>query len=101
MMKWSKLMMLSAVMCVCAITVLKTADAQDTELEESVWDKTKDVASDVWEGTKEVGADMWDGTKRVSSDIWEGTKVVGSDIKDGISDDEEMMSSQKNEASGG
>ena len=100
-MKWSKLMMLSAVICGCAITVLKTADAQDTELEESVWDKTKDVASDVWEGTKEVGADMWDGTKRVSSDIWEGTKVVGSDIKDGISDDEEMMSSQKNEASGG
>ena len=100
-MKWSKLMMLSAVMCVCAITVLKTADAQDVELEESVWDKTKDVASDVWEGTKEVGANVWDGAKKVSSDVWEGTKEVGSDIKDGISDDEDMMPPQKNEASGG
>ena len=58
--------------------------------EPTVWDKTKDVASDMWNGTKEVTSDVWDGTKEVSSDVWDGTKQVGSDIKDGLSDDKEV-----------
>lgn len=54
---------------------------------ESVWDKTKGVASDTWDGTKEVSGDVWDGTKKVTSDVWDGTKEVASDVKDGLTDD--------------
>lgn len=58
--------------------------------DETVWDKTKGVASDVWDGTKEVTSDVWDGTKEVSSDVWDGTKQVGADIKNGLSGDKEV-----------
>lgn len=56
----------------------------------TVWDKTKDVASDMWDGTKEVTSDVWDGTKEVTSDVWDGTKQVGADIKNGLSGDKEV-----------
>ena len=58
--------------------------------DETVWDKTKGVASDMWDGTKEVTSDVWDGTKEVTSDVWNGTKEVGSDIKEGLSGDQEV-----------
>ena len=63
--------------------------------DETVWDKTKGVASDMWSGTKEVTSDVWDGTKEVTSDVWDGTKQVGADIKDGLSGDEEVKTEPK------
>lgn len=66
------------------IVLAENTSSQDP----TVWDKTKDVASDVWDGTKEVTSDVWDGTKKVGSDVWAGTKEVGSDIKNGIKGDD-------------
>ena len=78
-----------------ALTLQTTlAFAQNTP-EPTVWDKTKDVASDVWDGTKEVTSDVWDGTKKVTSDVWDGTKEVGSDIKDAVTCDESKKDSPK------
>ena len=55
--------------------------------EDTMWQKTKGVASDTWDGTKKVTGDVWDGAKKVTGDVWDGTKNVAEDVKDGMSGD--------------
>jgi phage-related minor tail protein len=74
---------------VAALTLAVSANVSAAD-DPTVWEKTKDVASDMWDGTKEVTSDVWDGTKEVTSDVWDGTKQVGSDIKNGLSDEKEV-----------